>query len=130
MGARSKFFDPRSVKTAPRTDQPDLWQKLLPWAYFLLMIGFGVLCFVIFEPVIKRSQNELNRKTLLEKKIEDQKQLSIKIQEELFALQDDPYYIERMARDILNYGYEGEVIFKFPPYEPNTAGSPDSTNKP
>ncbi len=130
MAVRSKFFDPRSVKTTARAQQAHLWQKLLPWVYFLLIVGLGVLTFAIFEPVIRRSQNEQNLKINLQKQIEEQQQLSIKIQEELWALKDDPYYIERMARDILNYGREGEVIFKFPPYEPNTSHPQDPSAKP
>jgi cell division protein FtsB len=113
MGVRSKFFDPRSVKTAARNPNGDLWHKLLPWGYFLLVLGLGVLAFVLYQPVIHKSQELLDRKVVLQKQIEQQKNLSIGLEDELNALQNDPYYIERMARDILKYGRNGEVIFKF-----------------
>jgi cell division protein FtsB len=114
MGVRSKFFDPRSVKTAARTPGGDLWHKLLPWGYFLLILGLGVLAVVIYQPVIRKSQKQMERKAQLLKQIEQEKIKEIQLNEELSALQNDPVYIERMVRDILKYGRPGEVIFKFP----------------
>ncbi|MDR0533467.1 MAG: septum formation initiator family protein [Verrucomicrobiales bacterium] len=113
MGVRSKFFDPRSVKTAARTAHGDLWHRLLPWGYFLLVLALGVLAVVIYQPVIRKSQEQMNRKVWLQRQIDQQKALSMQMEDELNNLQNDPYYIERMARDILKYGRNGEVIFKF-----------------
>jgi cell division protein FtsB len=114
MGARSKLFDPRSVKTAARNHRGDLWHRLLPWGYFLLILGLGILAVAIYQPVIRKNQYQMSHKTRLLKQIEQKKNLSIRMEDELNALQNDPYYIERMARDILKYGRVGEVIFKFP----------------
>jgi cell division protein FtsB len=114
MGVRSKFFDPRSVKTAARNPQGDLWHKLLPWGYFLFILGLFVLAWVIYQPVISKSREQMNRKAELQRRIDQEKAKSIQMEDELNALQNDPYYIERMARDILKYGRTGEVIFKFP----------------
>jgi len=120
MGARSKFFDPRSVRTAARAEQGDLWHKLLPWGYALIFVGIFVAAGCLFQPVIRRHRLEQMHHLSLQRQISDQQVLSIRLQEELYALQEDPYYVERMARDILNYGREGETIFKFPPFEPET----------
>lgn len=130
MGVRSKFFDPRSVKTAARTTRGDLWHKLLPWGYFLFVLGLGVLAVVIYQPVIRKSQEQMDRKTRLEQQITQQKNIGIKLEEELNALQNDPYYIERMARDILKYGREGEVIFKFPSDLSDSENQPAKSNSP
>jgi cell division protein FtsB len=114
MGVRSKFFDPRSVKTAARTAKGDVWHKLSPWLVILLVAGVLVLVVMVFQSPLRKNQQLIARKDWLQKQIEQQKAVSIRMEDELNALQNDPYYIERMARDILKYGRVGEVIFKFP----------------
>jgi len=130
MGVRSKFFDPRSVKTAARTAQGDLWHRLLPWGYFLLVLALGVLAVVIYQPVIRKSQEQMDRKAWLQKQIDQQKAFSMQMEDEINNLQNDPYYIERMARDILKYGRNGEIIFKFPDDLSNSENQPSKTSTP
>lgn len=119
MGVRSKYFDPRSIRTSARTEKGDLWHKVLPWAYLSVFIGALVLVGAIFWPVFKRNQDMIVQRSAIQKSIEEQQALSLILQDELYALQDDPYYIERTARDVLNMGKNGEVIFRFLPYESN-----------
>ncbi|MDZ4787454.1 MAG: septum formation initiator family protein [Blastochloris sp.] len=117
MGARSKIFDPRSIKTAVRADRGDLWQKLLPWLSSFVVILIITLGCTIYWPVFKKNQDYVMRKTSIQREIEEQQAFGLKLQDELYALQDDPIYIERTARDVLNMGKEGEVIFRFPAYQ-------------
>jgi cell division protein FtsB len=114
MGGYSKFFDPRSVKTTARRATGEPWHKIMPWLCLLVTLLLAVLAVAIYKPVINRNYKLMARRTELQRKIEQEKAKGRKLAEELNALKEDPYYIERMARDILKYGHPGEVIFKFP----------------
>ncbi|MDR1191553.1 MAG: septum formation initiator family protein [Verrucomicrobiales bacterium] len=124
MGAHSKFFDPRSVKTAARRATGEPWQKITPWLYLLATLLLAVLAGVIYRPVILKNQELLNRKADLQVKIGRENEKKRQLEEELAALMNDPYYIERMARDILKYGRPGEIIFKFPDDLSNSENPP------
>jgi cell division protein FtsB len=117
MAARSKVFDPRSIKTTARVERGDLWQKLLPWAYAAIVVLALSVVGAIYWPVYQKNQDHQADKIRIQREIQEQQTTGLKLQEELYALQDDPYFIERTARDVLNLGKEGEVIFRFPPYE-------------
>ncbi|MDX6767355.1 MAG: septum formation initiator family protein [Candidatus Methylacidiphilales bacterium] len=116
MGARSKFFDPRSIRASTRPSTGDLWGRLVPWFYFAIILGLLTLAGVIFWPQILKTQQAQARKIALLGEIESEQARTLKLQQVLYALRDDRFYVERMARDVLNYGKEGETIFKFPPY--------------
>jgi len=117
MAARSKVFDPRRIKTTARVDRGDMWQKLLPWAYACVVVLLLALVGAIYWPVFKKNQDHLARRIAVLRETQEQQAVSLRLQDELYALQDDPYFIERTARDVLNLGKEGEVIFRFLPYE-------------
>ncbi|MDR1304387.1 MAG: septum formation initiator family protein [Verrucomicrobiales bacterium] len=91
----------------------------------LLVAGVLVLVGVVFQSPLRKNRQLIDRKERLQKQIEQQKAISIRMEDELNALQNDPYYIERMARDILKYGRVGEVIFKFPQDLSDTGNPPD-----
>ncbi|NJK91209.1 MAG: septum formation initiator family protein [Blastochloris sp.] len=91
----------------------------MPWAQVCVVVFMLVLVGAIFWPVFKKNQDHMGRSILIQREIEEQRAYGLQLQEELYALQDDPYYIERVARDVLNLGKEGEVIFRFPAYEEN-----------
>ena len=114
MGVRSKFFDPRSVKPVARTKRGgDFWHKLLPTGYVVLGVSVVVAGLVPFQKQFARRNAEQNRKVELLRQIDREKGKSIRLEEEINALQNDDYYVERKVRDILKYGREGETIFKF-----------------
>lgn len=116
MAARSKLFDPRSIRASARSASGDVWGRLLPWVYFGIAVGVVTLAAGIFLPLIKKSQQAQERKVAILAQIEREQNRTLKLQQVLYALRDDRLYVERMARDVLNYGKEGETIFKFPPY--------------
>jgi cell division protein FtsB len=115
MEAKSKFFDPGSVKIAVKNGS--IWSQVLPWAYGAAILLIVVLAVGVIWPVLKRNHQLNASKEQMEQKIEDGKKLSLSLQVQNAALQSDPVYIERKARDVLNVGRKGEVIFKFPPYQ-------------
>ncbi|MEM9399112.1 MAG: septum formation initiator family protein [Verrucomicrobiota bacterium] len=117
MEVPSKFLDPKRIRASRgKRASGDFWHRLMPWVYLTCFIFFVVIVSAFLWPQIKRNQDIQKRKELLAQRIEDIKEESRLIEEELYALQDDRLYIERMARDVLNYGRPGETIFKFPPY--------------
>lgn len=58
--------------------------------------------------------------------MEEAKTANAKLQQKNTSLESDPSYIERQARDVLNVGRKGEVIFKFPPYQGTETNPPQS----
>lgn len=117
MGVQSRFFDPSRVRASRAANSGDLWHRLMPWMYIVILMLFLALGAAVFWPVLKRGQALQDEKVALQRKIENAKIRGRQMDEELLALKNDRLYIERMARDLLNYGREGETIFKFPPYE-------------
>jgi len=76
-----------------------------------------IITVVLFLPVIKRHQGLVERKDAVLAEIQEEKNRSVQLSRELHLLQENPVYIERIARDVLNYGRKGETVFRFPPYE-------------
>jgi len=118
MPVRSKVFDPRNVQTAAhRSEQGELWQKLLSWATVAVIVAIIGIAVALFLPVIKQHRSLVAQKEEVLKQIQDEKNLSVHLQNEMHLLDKDPVYIERTARDVLNYGRQGETVFRFPAYE-------------
>ena len=116
MPANSKYFDPSRVRIAGKRRRKNIWEMLLPWAYAAICALLLILAAGFFWPALHRSQELNQQKVLLAQRIEEAKVANLKLQRENAALQSDPLYIERKARDLLNMGRRGEIIFKFPPY--------------
>lgn len=83
-------------------------------AAVLLLIAIGVACFL---PVIKRHQSMVAQKEELLQKIQEENNRTVVLTNQLHLLREDRVYIERIARDVLDYGRKGETIFRFPAYE-------------
>ena len=73
---------------------------------------------------MERSNQLQRHKADLEVQILNEDLRGRQLKEELLALQHDPNYVERMARDILQVGREGETIFKFQPYSASDTPRP------
>jgi cell division protein FtsB len=118
MAGRPKFFNPRGVRGggAARGGGPDIWSRLLPVTYVLLGLGVLSLGGVVYWPQFQRTQELQNRKAALQREIESEQARTLRLQDELYALRDDRFYVERMARDVLHHARPGETVFKFPPY--------------
>lgn len=115
MEANSRFFDPSRLRGGSRRSG-DFWHRVLPWAWAsVCLVGF-FLVGAFFWPVMERSNQLQRHKADLEVQIAAEDLRGRQLKEELLALQHDRDYVERMARDILQVGREGETIFKFQPY--------------
>ena len=117
MAGNSRLFDPSGVGQPPAKGY--YWRILQPWVYSLVGLLFVAVVLALFYPEWKKGQNMKGRLQALQADIQNQKQELGELQELSGRLQDDPFTVERMARDTLSVARPGEVIFKFQPYATN-----------
>lgn len=116
MPAHSKVFDPRTVQRGVRRAEPgDIWSRLNHWATIGVALFLVAITALLYLPVIRKHQVKLKQKNELLQLIQLEEARSVQLQNRLHRLQGDPVYIERVARDVLNYGRQGETIFRFEP---------------
>jgi cell division protein FtsB len=117
MAGNSRLFDPSGLGQPPAKGH--YWRILQPWVYSLVGLLFVAVVLALFYPEWKKGQNMKGRLQALQTDIQNQKQELGELQELSGRLQDDPFTVERMARDTLSVARPGEVIFKFQPYATN-----------
>ena len=117
MAGNSRLFDPSGLGQPPAKGH--YWRILQPWVYSLVGLLFVAVVLALFYPEWKKGQNMKGRLQALQTDIQNQKQELGELQELSGRLQDDPFTVERMARDTLSVARPGEVIFKFQPYVTN-----------
>ena len=117
MAGNSRLFDPSGLGQSPTKGQ--YWRILQPWVYSLVGLLFVAVVLALFYPEWKKGQNMKGRLQAMQADIQNQKQELGDLQELSGRLQDDPFTVERMARDTLSVARPGEVIFKFQPYATN-----------
>jgi cell division protein DivIC len=117
MAGNSRLFDPSGLGQPPAKGH--YWRILQPWVYSLVGLLFVAVVLALFYPEWKKGQNMKGRLQALQTDIQIQKQELGELQELSGRLQDDPFTVERMARDTLSVARPGEVIFKFQPYATN-----------
>ncbi|MGF1678722.1 MAG: septum formation initiator family protein [Candidatus Methylacidiphilales bacterium] len=129
MPARSKVFDPRRVEaTVHKSRGGEFWQQLVNGATLLVLGLILTIAVMVFIPVVERHRELIQRRDVVLSQIESQRLLQLELQTQLNMIQGDRVYIERVARDVLNYGRQGETVFRFPDYgkqqQPDLSGSP------
>ena len=117
MAGNSRLFDPSGLGQPPAKGH--YWRILQPWVYSLVGLLFVAVVLALFYPEWKKGQNMKGRLHAMQADIQNQKQELGDLQELSGRLQDDPFTVERMARDTLSVARPGEVIFKFQPYATN-----------
>ena len=117
MAGNSRLFDPSGLGQPPTKGH--YWRILQPWVYSLVGLLFVAVVLALFYPEWKKGQNMKGRLQAMQTDIQNQKQELGDLQELSGRLQDDPFTVERMARDTLSVARPGEVIFKFQPYATN-----------
>lgn len=114
MAGHSKHFDPRQVRTqVRRTDQMDRWQKWVQVMTAAAVLLVVTICVAVFVPVVKRHQAMVAQKAEILQKIQEENNRTVVLTNQLHLLREDRVYIERIARDVLDYGRKGETIFRF-----------------
>lgn len=116
MEGRSKFLDPSKVPLKQRMDG-NIWATLVQVTQMLFILA-GIAAMVLcFLPVIQTSQRLQTEKARISRDMADAMDDNHRLQQQVDLLRNSQLYIERQARDRLNLGRPGEVIFRFDPYQ-------------
>ena len=91
--------------------------------YFLLI--FALLLLMIFLPTFSKKQRLLDKNRMYQKQIEDLKKENIRLAEEKRKLEEDPVYLESVAREKMGLVRDGEMIFRITPYSENAVKRAD-----
>lgn len=79
----------------------------------LLIIGIVIGSIVLLVPRWVEKSKLSGKQKELEEKIAKREEKYLRSKEELDALENDPVYLEKIARDDLGMKRSGEVIYKF-----------------
>jgi len=99
-------------------DQPrgdwirSLLNKIL---YLLVLVAAFILLICWFLPLVKEQQRQQHALQALKQQVEQEKINYNKQSKKLTLLQNDPAYIELLARDKLDLMKPGETIFRMDP---------------
>lgn len=80
---------------------------------FLLIITATVILAYFFWPNFVNLQKLLHQSKILRDDIHRLEQENMKLQEDIYNLKHDPFYLEKVAREELGMSREDEVIYKF-----------------
>ncbi len=89
-----------------------IWDKLTRVIIFLLLIAAAIGVGVWYSPVLKQNERLRKRAFELDQKIQQEQQLSKKLEESLKSMQN-PRTVERLARERLSYAKPGETVVRF-----------------
>lgn len=81
----------------------------------LWLFAICILILVIFLPSFSKIQDLKHKNAQYEEQIELLKNKRDKLVEERRLLEEDPVYLEKVARDKMGIAREGEVIFRLTP---------------
>jgi cell division protein FtsB len=90
------------------------WTSVLiriAYVLFFLAALSGVAYYYI--PLIKKTrafEHELDKKQLA---LREEEELNARLKREIKLLKEDPDYVEKVVRDKMGYGRDGEVIYRF-----------------
>jgi cell division protein FtsB len=99
-------------------DQPrDDWIRSLlnKILYLLVFVAAFILLICWFLPLVKEQQHQQHALQALKQQVEQEKTNYNKQSKKLTLLQNDPAYIELLARDKLDLMKPGETIFRMDP---------------
>ena len=74
-----------------------------------------VAILVIFVPPFAKMQEKRSKNTQYEEKIRQLKEKQVRLLEERRLLEEDPEYLEKVAREKMGIAREGEVIYRITP---------------
>ncbi|MCX5656914.1 MAG: septum formation initiator family protein [Candidatus Omnitrophica bacterium] len=74
-----------------------------------------ILVLILFIPGFIKIGRLILKSHRLEKEIGRLKKENTSLSQEVYRLQNDPVYLEKVAREEMRLGKEGEIIYKTPP---------------
>ena len=82
-----------------------------------LLFGIAFLILVIFLPSFSKVQDIKQRDREYQSRIEDLEAENKRLKEEKRLLEEDPVYLEKVAREKMGLIKEGEVVYKITPVD-------------
>ena len=79
----------------------------------IVLFTVSLVLLIIFLPSYRRMQDLRHRNLNYSRKIENMQREYIRLSEERRRLNEDPEYLERIAREKMGLVREGEVVYKF-----------------
>lgn len=101
--------------------QETLWHRLNRLLVGLVVMAALVTVACMFLPLLDDRKDQTDKVAALQAKIDAQRNELQRHEREVKLLQNDPEYIELMARDSLEKMKPGEKIFRFDPPPPDTS---------
>ncbi|WP_202213190.1 septum formation initiator family protein [Methylacidimicrobium sp. AP8] len=83
----------------------------------ILLTGLGLLLSA-FWPLVQQIDRLERQKEQIQRQVAAEQARNRELNLQLELLQSDPNYLTRIARDRLNMGKKGEIIFRFDPFPP------------
>ncbi len=77
---------------------------------WLLLVVVGLI--LVFLPAFSKKQQLLEKNRQYERDIEDLTRKNLELAEEKRKLEEDPVYLERVAREKMGIVRDGEVIYR------------------
>jgi cell division protein FtsB len=84
----------------------------------MLLLAFVAALVLCFLPVIQEMQDQRERLEMAKNRTAEGQAAGENKRREIELLKHNEDYVMRLARDKLNLGRPGEVIFRFDPYRP------------
>ena len=81
----------------------------------ILIFIVAVTVLVFFVPSFSKLQDLRQKNMKYENQIGDLRKKNVQLTEEQRLLQDDPVYLEKVAREKMGLAREGEVVYKIVP---------------
>lgn len=106
----------RQTSSGPHTASPQkFWKDASVLGSVLSALLLGIMVLALFSPEsgIPKVQEVLEIKEQLAHEIEELREANERILAEIEAIQTDPFWQEKIAREELNMALPGEIIYKF-----------------
>ncbi len=112
----ARLLDPTAIPLKER-GEGNIW-ALLVGVTQLAIFFIGVICLLIlFLPVIDTGINQKDQNAQLQRKINLERERNRELTSEIQEMKSDPAFVERVARDQLNFGKPYETVFRFDSYQ-------------
>lgn len=78
----------------------------------IVAIGILIILLIIYLPGYSKLQELKAKNIALLNRIEELKGQNLRLTQQIERLENDPFYIEKKARDKMGIGKKGEIIYK------------------
>ncbi len=90
-----------------------IWDKLNKLVVFLLFVAGLLGVFFWYLPLIETNKRYRKEILELEAKFREEEKISRRLKASIYAIQNDPRTLERLAREKLGYAKTNEIVVRF-----------------